>query len=178
VLTLGGGWGVMTADACSKHGITLAPLNEEAFNRIDAILPPFWSKNNPIDTVASLNLSTLKEIMVIILENMPVVEAIFLLGIGGFSFLANMAKKSPLIPDDQKNSLDFIVEAEIELFKEIINISQKYRKPILITTLLTAENSPAVNYLNEKDYPIFTSPDKMVKVFRYMVDYYKWRKRI
>ncbi|MHA1331309.1 MAG: acetate--CoA ligase family protein [Candidatus Hodarchaeales archaeon] len=178
VLTLGGGWGVMTADACSKHGITLAPLNEEAFNRIDAILPPFWSKNNPIDTVASLNLSTLKEIMVIILENMPMVEAIFLLGIGGFSFLANMAKKSPLIPDDQKNSLDFIVEAEIELFKEIINISQKYRKPILITTLLTAENSPAVNYLNEKDYPIFTSPDKMVKVFRYMVDYYKWRKRI
>ncbi|MHA1975141.1 MAG: acetate--CoA ligase family protein [Candidatus Hodarchaeales archaeon] len=178
VLTLGGGWGVITADACSKHGISLPALNKKTFSEINAILPPFWSKNNPIDTVASLNLTTLQEIMVIILENMPKVEAIFLLGIGGFSFLANMAKKSALIPEDQKTNLDFIVEAEIDLFKEIISISQRYKKPILITTLLTSANSPAVNYLNENDYPIFTSPEKMVKVFKYMVNYYKWRNRI
>ncbi|MFX0050168.1 MAG: acetate--CoA ligase family protein, partial [Candidatus Hermodarchaeota archaeon] len=109
ILTRGGGWGVMAADACSKHGITLEPLNKASFDRINQLLPPFWSKGNPIDTVASLNLSDVQTIITIIFEEMPFVEAIFLLGVGGFSFLANLAKDSPLIPDDQKFQLDLIV---------------------------------------------------------------------
>lgn len=178
VLTLGGGWGVMTADSCSKHGIILEPLNKAVFNRINAILPPFWSKGNPIDTVASVDLNSLKEIIKAIVEEMRNIEAIFLLGIGGFSFVANQAKKSPLIPEDQKDSLDMIIEGEISLFQEIISISQKFKKPILITTLLTAEDSPAVQYLTSQNYPIFTNPEKMVRVFRYIVDHYKWRYRL
>ena len=177
-LTLGGGWGVMTADACSKHGISLEPLSENAFNRISEILPPYWSKGNPIDTVASLNLDTLREIMLIVFEEMPQVEAIFLLGIGGFSFLANLAKVSPLIPEDDKSSLDFIIQAEIELFKEILALTNRFQKPILITTLLLPSDSPAVKFLQSQNYPIFSSPSSMVSVFRYMVNYYKWRQMI
>jgi acyl-CoA synthetase (NDP forming) len=178
VLTLGGGWGVMTADACSQHGVQLEPLNKPAFDRISEILPPYWSKGNPIDTVASLNLDSLREIMQIIFEEMPQVEAIFLLGIGGFSFLANLAKASPLIPEDEKSSLDFIIQAEIELFKEILDLSKKFQRPILITTLLVPSDSPAVNYLQTQNYPIFSSPANTVSVFRYMVEYYRWRQQI
>ncbi len=178
ILTLGGGWGVMAADSCSKHGITLEPLSDNAYNRIDKILPPYWSKGNPIDTVASLNLNNIRDIIEIILEEMPQVEAILLLGVGGFSFLAKLAKQSPLIPEDQKEMLDIIAKTEINLFSEIIELSLRYGKPILITTLLTSENSPALKYLGSKDYPIFPSPERMVQAFRYIVDYYKWRKRI
>ncbi len=177
-LTLGGGWGVMTADACSQHGITLESLSKSAFDRISDVLPPYWSKGNPIDTVASLNLDSIREIMQIVFEEMPQVEAIFLLGIGGFSFLANLAKTSPLIPEDDKYSLDFIIQAEVELFREILALSNKFLKPILITTLLVPSDSPAVKYLQTQDYPIFSSPANMVSVFRYMVNYYKWRQRI
>jgi acyl-CoA synthetase (NDP forming) len=178
ILTRGGGWGVMAADACSKHGITLEPLNKASFDRINPLLPPFWSKGNPIDTVASLNLSDVHTIIKIIFEEMPIVEAIFLLGVGGFSFLANLAKESPLIPDDQKKQLDLIVNIEIKLFEEVIKLSQTHRKPVLITSLLTHENSPGVKYLESQDYPIFPSPSRMVQAFRYMVNYYKWRQRI
>ncbi|MFX0085006.1 MAG: acetate--CoA ligase family protein [Candidatus Hodarchaeota archaeon] len=178
VLTLGGGWGVMAADSCSKHGITLEPLSDKAYDQINKILPSYWSKGNPIDTVASLNLNDIRDIIEIILKEMPIVEAILLLGIGGFSFLANLAKESPLIPEDQKESLDIIADAEINLFEEIISLSQQYSKPILITTLLTSENSPAVKFLNSKDYPIFPSPERMVQAFRYLVNYYKWKQRI
>ncbi|MFX0182598.1 MAG: acetate--CoA ligase family protein [Candidatus Hodarchaeota archaeon] len=178
ILTRGGGWGVMAADACSKHGITLEPLNKAAFDRIDQLLPPYWSKGNPIDTVASLNLSDVQEIIKIIFEEMPSVEAIFLLGVGGFSFLANLARGSPLIPEDQKEQLDFIINVEIKLFEEVIRLSQAHRKPILITSLLSHENSPGVQYLESQDYPIFPSPARTVQAFRYMVNYYKWRQRI
>ena len=178
VLTLGGGWGVMTADACSNLGVKLEPLSSKAFKRIDAILPPYWSRGNPIDTVASLNLDSLREIMQIIFEEMPQVEAIFLLGIGGFSFLANLAKTSPLIPEEDKFSLDFIIKAEVKLFQEILTFSEKFRKPILITTLLVPTDSPGVKYLQSQNQPLFSSPQNMVQVFRYMVDYYGWRQRI
>ncbi|MHA1940288.1 MAG: hypothetical protein ACW97P_01025 [Candidatus Hodarchaeales archaeon] len=178
VLTLGGGWGVMTADACSKLGVKLEPLSSQAFRRINEILPPYWSKGNPIDTVASLNLDSLREIMLIVFEEMPQVEAIFLLGIGGFSFLANLAKSSPLIPEEDKISLDFIIKAEVQLFQEILALSEKFQRPILITTLLVPTDSPGVNYLQSQNQPLFSSPQNMVQVFRYMVDYYGWRQQI
>jgi acyl-CoA synthetase (NDP forming) len=178
ILTLGGGWGVMAADECSKNGIILEPLSDKAYSRINDILPPYWSKGNPIDTVASLNLDSIREIMLIVFEEMPQVEAIFLLGIGGFSFLANLAKSSPLIPEDDKISLDFIINAEVELFKEILALSNKFEKPILITTLLVPADSPGVKFLQSQNHPLFSSPANMVQVFRYMVDHYRWKQQI
>jgi acetyltransferase len=178
ILTRGGGWGVMCADQCSKHGITLEPLNNQAYARIDKVLPSFWSKGNPIDTVASLNLHDVQEIVQAIFEEMPYVEAIFLLGVGGFSYLANLAKQSEYIPDDQKIQLNFIEEIEINLFKNILQLSQENTKPVFITTLLSHENSPGIQYLESQDYPIFPNPTRMVKAFRHLVDYYKWCQRI
>lgn len=178
ILTLGGGWGVMAADSCSNHGITLEPLSKNAYEQIDRILPPYWSRGNPIDIVASLNLNNIKDIIQIILQEMPQVEAILLLGVGGFSFLARLAKHSPLIPESQKSVLDIIIKTETNLFKEIMDLSNQYKRPILIATLLTSVNSPAIEYLSSRDYPIFPSPERMVQAFRYIVNYYQWTKRI
>ncbi|MFX1516956.1 MAG: acetate--CoA ligase family protein [Promethearchaeota archaeon] len=178
ILTRGGGWGVMAADACSKLGINLEPLSKKAYERIDKLLPSYWSKGNPIDTVASLNLNDVKEIVEIIFDEMPAVEAIFLLGVGGIAYLANLAKGSPYIQEDQIEQLDFISNLEVNMFKEILELSQSYNKPILITTLLTAQNSPSIKFLESQDYPIFPTPARMVHAFRYMVNFYKWRHRI
>lgn len=178
ILTRGGGWGVMAADACSRHGINLEPLNEKAYERIDKLLPPYWSKGNPIDTVASLNLNDVQEIIKIIFDEMPSVEAIFLLGVGGIAYLSDLAKKSPFILEEQIVQLDFVSNSEVNLFKEILDLSQSYNKPVLITTLLTAQNSPSIKFLVSQDYPVFPTPTRMVHAFRYMVDFYKWRQRI
>ena len=106
----------MCADECSKHGIILESLNEQAYARIDQLLPSYWSKGNPIDTVASLNLTDVQEIIKAIFEEIPNVEAVLLLGVGGFSYLANLAKQSPLIPEEKKVQLDFIEDIEINLW--------------------------------------------------------------
>jgi acyl-CoA synthetase (NDP forming) len=178
ILTRGGGWGVMAADACSRLGINLEPLSEKAYERIDKLLPSYWSKGNPIDTVASLNLNDIREIIEIIFNEMPAVEAVFLLGVGGIAYLANLAKDSPFIHKDQIEQLDFISNIEVNMFKDVLELSQTYNKPILITTLLTAQNSPSILFLDSQDYPIFPTPARMVRAFRYMVNFYKWRHRI
>ena len=51
IMTLGGGWGVVTADLCVEHGIEIPELPPEIIKKIDAILPPYWSRSNPVDIV-------------------------------------------------------------------------------------------------------------------------------
>ena len=55
VVTLGGGWGVLTADLLAEHGLELAELPPEVIAAIDELLPPFWSRGNPVDLVATVS---------------------------------------------------------------------------------------------------------------------------
>ena len=50
-MTLGGGWGVVTADLCSAYGLEIPDLPQDMIARIDKVLPPYWSRSNPIDIV-------------------------------------------------------------------------------------------------------------------------------
>jgi acetyltransferase len=49
VVTNGGGPGVLAVDRCSDLGIQLAELSVDTIKTLDAALPPFWSKANPVD---------------------------------------------------------------------------------------------------------------------------------
>ena len=49
VITNAGGPGVMAADALASFGLSLASLQPDTIRRLDAFLPPFWSRGNPID---------------------------------------------------------------------------------------------------------------------------------
>jgi acetyltransferase len=53
VVTNGGGAGVLAADEVARHGLELAEFPPELYAALDEILPPFWSKHNPLDMVAS-----------------------------------------------------------------------------------------------------------------------------
>ncbi len=55
VVTLGGGWGVLTADLLAEHGLELAELPPDLVAAIDELLPPFWSRGNPVDLVATVS---------------------------------------------------------------------------------------------------------------------------
>ncbi len=54
VVTLGGGWGVLTADAVAAHGLQLAELPPDVLAAVGEHLPPFWSHGNPVDLVATV----------------------------------------------------------------------------------------------------------------------------
>ena len=49
IITNGGGPGVMAADAMSAHGIEPVNLSPETLRNLNDILPPFWSRSNPVD---------------------------------------------------------------------------------------------------------------------------------
>jgi acetyltransferase len=51
IVTNGGGAGVMAADAAALAGVSLAALTPAARERLDASLPPTWSRANPVDII-------------------------------------------------------------------------------------------------------------------------------
>jgi len=53
IITQGGGAGVIASDEVARQGLTLAHLPAELYASLDPLLPPFWSKQNPLDLVAS-----------------------------------------------------------------------------------------------------------------------------
>lgn len=53
VMTNGGGPGVLTADEAALNGLQLADIPPDVISAIDELLPPFWSRRNPLDLVAS-----------------------------------------------------------------------------------------------------------------------------
>ncbi len=51
IVTNGGGAGVMAADAAALAGVTLAPLTAATRGQLDTVLPPNWSRGNPVDII-------------------------------------------------------------------------------------------------------------------------------
>jgi acetyltransferase len=49
ILTNGGGIGVLAVDRLADHGGTLAGISPETVKRLDAVMPPIWSRGNPVD---------------------------------------------------------------------------------------------------------------------------------
>jgi acetyltransferase len=49
ILTNGGGIGVLAVDRLADLGGTLAGISPETMNKLDAALPPIWSRANPVD---------------------------------------------------------------------------------------------------------------------------------
>jgi acyl-CoA synthetase (NDP forming) len=54
IVSLGGGWGVLTADAVEEQGLELAQLSPATVAAVDELLPPFWSRGNPVDLVTTV----------------------------------------------------------------------------------------------------------------------------
>jgi acyl-CoA synthetase (NDP forming)/GNAT superfamily N-acetyltransferase len=50
-----GGAGVLTADACSQHGLTVHRLTGETRRRLHALVPPSGAVTNPVDTTATVS---------------------------------------------------------------------------------------------------------------------------
>ena len=51
ILTIGGGFGVVTAEDCEKEGLEITTLEPQTLKKMSAILPSRWVPGNPVDLV-------------------------------------------------------------------------------------------------------------------------------
>jgi len=68
IITNAGGPGVMAADALSDYGYEPVSLSQETIARLDKILPPFWSRRNPIDMLGEASPEIYHQVVKVCLE--------------------------------------------------------------------------------------------------------------
>ena len=137
VLTTAGGWGVVTADAIARDGdLRLLTLPDDLRDAIDALLPPRWSRNNPVDCAGGETRDTIPEVMRLIAEH-PAVHAVVYLGIGIQSNQARMMRDGPFFPGDGLERIVDYHERQDARFAEAADeLSRRTGKPILTATEL------------------------------------------
>jgi acetyltransferase len=134
VFTTAGGWGVLAADACAAAGLVLVPLPDALRAAIDALVPPRWSRSNPIDLAGGETRDTIPEVLDLVCAH-PEVDAVIHLGLGIQAAQAQAFRSGPFHPG---YGIDRIVEfherQDRRYAKAAREASERHGKPVLSAT--------------------------------------------
>jgi acetyltransferase len=134
VFTTAGGWGVLAADACAAAGLELVPLPDDLREAIDQLVPPRWSRNNPIDLAGGETRDTIPEVLDLICAH-PDVDAVIHLGLGIQASQAQAFRSGSFYPG---HGLERIVEfherQDRRYAQAAREASERHGKPVLSAT--------------------------------------------
>ncbi len=180
IVTQGGGWGVISADLCEKAGLEVPPLDERVVAELDAILPPFWSRRNPIDLVAPGKISMITDSIEALMKHGNM-DAILLLGLGYMTARARRWLDSPILPREvMEQPAQRMIDGEMELLDLVVKQIRHFRKPIIPVIDLVAFDEPAagniVRHLDSEGIMAFSSPEQAIGAIARAQDYFTKRR--
>jgi acyl-CoA synthetase (NDP forming) len=186
VLTWGGGWGVVTADALARHGLELVEFPEDVLKQLDAILPPYWSRGNPVDLVGTLDLSThFKSLRII--AGCDCVDSIITLGtMGATSSFQSFAVEREALEDAEKDQLKPKI-INNETLRELQRIDEAYRSEVIRLIRETQKPIIAVSFptsgaltpmlARQSEVVIYPSPERGAKTLAALYEYQEFLQR-
>ena len=183
IMTLGGGWGVVTTDLCIENGLEVPHLSKDVIEKINQILPPYWSKENPIDLVGEMGADIPGKVLEI-LASWDQCDAIIHLGVVGRLRLIDTMVKAARDSGQEINQdyydlgMKMYKDSEAEVFQHSAELMVKYEKPIL-GVFLDDVHSKTITEIPGSLYNgiAFLTPERAVKVLSRMVSYQNWLKR-
>jgi len=179
IFTSVGGWGVLAADACAEVGLEVIELPTSIREAIDQLVPPRWSRANPIDLAGGETRDTIPEILDLVCAH-PDVDAVIHLGIGIQSATSAFFRSGRYFPDHGLERMaDFHDRQDRRYVEAAIEASQKHGKPVLSVTELVASNpenaSPAA--LREMGRVCYPSAHRAVRALDALVRWSEIRDR-
>ncbi len=174
VLSTAGGWGVVTADAVTLHpDLTLTPLPDDLLADIDRMLPPRWSRNNPVDLAGGETRDTIPDLLHLTAAH-PEVDAIIQLGIGIQGNTAALTRSGPFHPDHGlERIVDFHEHQERRYAEAAAAASDAHDKPVLVASELAVArpDNPMVAAVRESGRLCYASADRAVTALGHLVRY-------
>jgi acyl-CoA synthetase (NDP forming) len=160
VITLGGGWGVMAADALAQHGLDVVALKTETVDRLNGILPAYWSRSNPVDLVAGLKDGDFKKPLTTLLES-DYIDSLMLLGVGYGGLRGRFILDSPYSHlYDMREIGQYFIDADETTAETIIGLIDVYKKPIIpvVDQRILEEDNRFKEILKRRGILLFPSP--------------------
>ena len=178
VLTTVGGWGVVTADAIARDGVLdLVDLPDDLMAQLGDLLPPRWSRNNPIDCAGGETRDTIPQIMDIVTGH-DQVDAVIFLGIGIQSNQARLMREGSFYPDFGLERIVQYHNRQDERYAIAAHeASQKYLKPVLIATELAVADpsNPGPATVRDTGRLCYASGSRAAYALAQMVKYSNYR---
>lgn len=146
IITNAGGPGVMATDALMLGGGELAPLSTATRTALDAILPPFWSRANPIDLLGDATAERYRKALEVCAKD-PGIDGLLVL-------LTPQAMTDPT-----------------ETARQLTPFAALPGKPVLASWMGGADVRAGKEILNRAGIPTFESPEAAVRAFLHLVQY-------
>ena len=178
VMTLGGGWGVVTADLCQRNHLQVPELDATIVEMLDQLLPHYWSRSNPVDLVGEQD----PELPVKVLDALVSwdgCDAVINLGIlGRRIFLERLGKASlacdPHLDQNNFNQLQTLLDQfERSYIEHIVSLMEIHQKPIIGVHLLTDGLDQTLYRVDGSKYKgvFYETPERAVYALSKMVTY-------
>jgi len=146
IVTNAGGPGVLAADGLLSNGGQLAELSAESMAALNKLLPPHWSRDNPIDILGDALPDRYAQVVDIAAHD-PNIDG--LLAITCPQGMADPTKTA----------------------EHLTTYAKSTAKPVLASWMGGAEVAAGVDILNQAGIPTFQFPDTAARVFCYMWRY-------
>ena len=172
ILTMGGGFGVVTAETCEKVGLEIPSLESTTVEKLNAILPPRWSHGNPVDMVGIKPMAE-NETILTCLESLfldPHVDTIFSLVIPIETSIVTLGDLSP----ERLRALESQYNNSINILNAL---GQKHKKPIYIVGKVALSEGEQPILTPQKKIPSYPSARRAARVVRHLLWYQKYKER-
>jgi len=148
VITNAGGPGVIAADALIYSGGQIANLAKITINRLNKLLPPIWSRGNPIDILGNAGPEQYKKALEIALkdENTDAVLVI----------LTPQAMTKPT-----------------EAAKQLVKVKNTRKKTILASWMGGYDVQAGREILEKGNIPVYRQPEDAIRSFMHIYNYSK-----
>jgi acetyltransferase len=146
VVTNAGGPAVLAADSIASHGGQLAQLSEESMKMLNAALPPYWSRGNPLDILGDADVARYE-----------------------------LAVKT-CIADPKVDGLLVIYTPQgttqpTRLAESVTKIAADRRKPMLTVWMGESSVRDSREVFHRNDIPTYSTPEDAVRTYSYMYQY-------
>lgn len=152
IVTNAGGPGILATDACEKEGLRLARFSDETVKRLREALPPAANFYNPVDVLGDARPDRYRKALEAVMEDE---------GVDGVLCIVT--------PQAMTSSE--------EVAEVIVEISKKYRKPILCSFMGGELMEKGVRILRENGIPNYLDPERAAKTFKAMVTFEENRRK-
>lgn len=152
IVTNGGGAGVLAADRAGDTLVDLAELSPKTIEKLDRVLPKYWSHGNPVDVLGDAGAKEYAAAIKAVYED-PGVDGLLVL----------------LTPQAMTDA-DAIAKAVVDA------LPKKRTKPALVSFMGESSVDRAREYLSAHGIPDFATPEPAVSAFSYLAQHHRNRR--
>jgi acyl-CoA synthetase (NDP forming) len=169
ILTIGGGFGVVTAEICEREDLEIAQFENKTLNKLTALFPPRWNPGNPVDMVGvrtTNDTDLVMQLYRVLLEDRNVDVL--------FSLLPPPSSLPPSSMSAKPKQIEALKRQGEKNLAELKDLVHRHQKPVFFITRITfRKDEPSASKDIIPEYP---NARRAARVIRYLAQYGQYLK--